>query len=97
MTSAKSLQPPSIHEVQRKEARSGKKKKIFMFRKAAGSSFKMEESSRMAIKKHRQYGNFAGEESACQRKFLMSAECFHLYVLSSEKEYKKNELVKIMS
>ena len=36
-----------------RKARSGEKKKTFMFRKAEGSNLKMEEISRMASKKHR--------------------------------------------
>lgn len=77
-----------------RKARDGKKKKNFMFKKAAGSNLKTEESSRMAVKKYRQYGNFVGRMPG-QRRFLMSVECFRLCVLSSEKEFKKNELIMI--
>lgn len=57
--------------------------------------FKWKGSSRMAIKKHRRYGNFPGEESVSgQTRFFMFAECFHLYVSSLENKYKKYELVK---
>lgn len=35
-----------------------------MFLKAAERNLKMGASERMAIKKHKQYGNFAGEKKA---------------------------------
>ena len=47
-----------------RKASNGKKRKIFMFLKAAERNLKMGASERMAIKKHKQYGNFAGEKKA---------------------------------
>lgn len=52
------------------KANNGKKKKIFMFRKAERRNFKMDESSRMTIKKYRQCGNIVGEKSVWSKTVL---------------------------
>lgn len=63
-----------------------------MFGEASGSNLKME-SSKM-IKKHKQYGNCVREECLVKEGSWCLRNVF-TYVLSSEKDYNKNELVKM--
>lgn len=67
------LNPCSLQAHRRyrgREARNGKK------RKPSGRNFKMEESSKIAIKNHRQYGSFPEEQSAWSKKVLNVCSVF---------------------